>query len=377
MRVFEIAHPLSGHKRIFMDYNEFEIEDFLKDENFVKWATNPTGDQSFFWNAWLSRHPHKLDIVLKAKELISSVHPKNQRMPSEEEFLQVLENVMKNDRASVSSSKAPKPEKVFVKKKFVVRYAAAASLLIGLLVGIHVVNDRGISSEQAIADGELARVSKSTLPGQKLKGHILPDGTFVSLNAASKISYPAKFSAGKREVFLEGEAFFDVKRDVKRPFLLYANGSTTKVLGTSFNVNAYPSENIVEIAVKTGKVAVYPGKYDENTKNAEMLLLDPKGKATINLKSREILKAPADLETILSWKENLLIFQNESFDEITRKLERWYGVKFQVDPSANPKGNWNGRFKNKSLEHVLKGLMFSSDLQFEIKGKMVSVTNKQ
>ena len=107
-----------------------------------------------------------------------------------------------------------------------------------------------------------------------------------------------------------------------------------------------------------------------------MLLLDIKEKATINLKSKEVLKAPADLKTILSWKDNLLIFQNESFDEVIRKLERWYGVKFQVDLKANPKGMWTGKFKNKSLEYVLKGLMFSSDVQFEIKGKTVLVTNK-
>ena len=243
-----------------MDYDEFEIQDFLKDENFVRWVTNPTEDQSFFWNAWLSRHPHKLDTVLKAKELINSVRPQNRRTPSEDEFLQVLENVMKNDIPSVSSSKAPKPVQVFNKKKFVIGFSVAASLLIGLFVGINFLNDKGIFSEPAISDGELAKISKITLPGQKLKGHILPDSTFVSLNADSKISYPAKFSASKREVYLEGEAFFDVKRDVNRPFLIYANGSTTEVLGTSFNVNAYPSENIVEISVVTGKVAVYSRK---------------------------------------------------------------------------------------------------------------------
>ena len=358
-----------------MEYSQFDVQDFLKDENFVGWATNPTQDQTFFWNAWISKNPNNVETLLKAKELVGSIKPKNTTSPSEDEFIEVLENILKKGTEKPSLFEIIKNSKLGILSKTFVKFSVAASLLIGFFVGLSILeHDRLFTNSDEAT--QISMVTRTTTSGQKITRHVLPDGSVISLNSTSSIRYPEKFDLEKREVFLEGEAFFDIKPDKKRPFLTHANGSVIKVLGTSFNINAFEADNKVEVAVKEGKVAVYPKEYDELAGDQEMLLLNPNEMATINTNSYEVLKSVVNIDNIICWKENLLLFQEDSFTKAIAKLERWYGVKFLVDAEVKPTGNWNGRFKNNSLEYVLNGMMFSSDLDFRLEGKKVYVTNK-
>lgn len=355
-----------------MDYSEFEVDDFLKDENFVLWVTEPTEDRSFFWNKWISNHPNKLETVLTAKEIISSVKPKNTHLPSEKEFISILEKVMQSDTRHLLVAQH-RSSRI---KRIVIGFSVAASLVLGLFIGREAIPTPDIFAADPASIQTIKWITKATLPGQKITKHTLPDGTIISLNAASKVTYPEKFIGDKREVNLEGEAFFDVKRDESKPFLINAQGSVTKVLGTSFNINAYPGENNVEIAVMSGKVAVFPWPGEGNQEDQEMLLLSPNEKAVLKPETHQVAKSAADLETIASWKKNLLIFRNDPFEVVAKKLERWYGVQFVIQTNETPQGKWNGRFQSNSLEYVLNGLMFSSDFEFTIDKQVVYVTSK-
>lgn len=354
-----------------MDYSEFDVDDFLKDENFVLWVTKPTEDRSFFWNKWISNHPDKLETILKAKEIISSVKPKNTRLPSDKEFISILEKVMQSDTRHLLVEQHRSSRM----KRIAIGFSVAASLVLGLFIGREAIPTPDMFATSTEPPSVTQWVTKVTLPGQKITKHTLPDGTIISLNAASKVSYPEKFVGDQREVHLEGEAFFDVKRDEQKPFVIKAQGSVTKVLGTSFNINAYPGENNVEIAVMSGKVAVFPWPGNEESEK-EMLLLSQNEKAILKPETHQVTKSTADLESIASWKNNLLIFKNDPFEVMVKKLERWYGVQFIIQTKETPQGKWSGRFQSNSLEYVLKGLMFSSDYQFTLDQNKVYVTNK-
>ena len=355
-----------------MDYSEFDVDDFLKDENFVLWVTKPTEDRSFFWNKWISNHPDKLETILTAKEIITSVKPKNTRLPSDKEFISILEKVMQSNTRHLLVEQHRSSRM----KRIAIGFSVAASLVLGLFIGREAIPTPDIFAADPEPLPTIQWITKNTLPGQKITRHTLPDGSIISLNAASKVSYPEKFVGDQREVHLEGEAFFDVKRDKEKPFVIRAQGSVTKVLGTSFNINAYPGENIVEIAVLSGKVAVFPWPDNDYQEDQEMLLLNPNEKAVLKPETHQVAKSAADLETIASWKKNLLIFKNDPFEVMAKKLERWYGVKFIVQTKETPQGKWSGRFQSNSLEYVLKGLMFSSDYQFTLDQNKVYVTSK-
>lgn len=355
-----------------MDYSEFDVDDFLKDENFVLWVTEPTEDRSFFWNKWISNHPDKLETVLSAKEIISSVKPKNIHLPSDKEFISILEKVMQSDTRHLMMEQHRSSRM----KRIAIGISVAASLVLGLFIGREAIPTPDLFADAPATSPTIQWVTKATLPGQKITKHTLPDGTVISLNSDSRVSYPERFVDDQRVVNLEGEAFFDVKRDEQKPFIINAQGSVTKVLGTSFNINAYPGENNVEIAVMSGKVAVFPWPSNENQEDQEMLLLNPNEKAVLKPETHQVAKSAADLETIASWKTNLLIFKNDPFEVMTKKLERWYGVQFVIQTDETPQGKWNGRFQSNSLEYVLKGLMFSSDYQFTINQEKVYVTSK-
>jgi ferric-dicitrate binding protein FerR (iron transport regulator) len=147
----------------------------------------------------------------------------------------------------------------------------------------------------------------------------LPDGSTVTLNKGSEISYHKQFSDTTREIFLTGEAFFDVQQDAKRPFYVHTGDIVTKVLGTSFNVKANGKK--IEITVVTGKVAV-----SDKQKTLAVLLPDQK----INYQESIIKKEDANAHETVLWKEEDLKFENMDLKEILPLLETRYGVKIET-----------------------------------------------
>lgn len=180
----------------------------------------------------------------------------------------------------------------------------------------------------------------------------LPDGTLVSLNNNTIIKYPKKFGSKTREVSIEGEAFFEVKPNKRKPFIIHAGKAQIKVLGTSFNVSAYPETKSVEVIVETGKVQVL-NKMTE-TRQTNELILTPGDKGTLVYSSNSLLKTTNQNPNFLAWKTRNLIFKATSLDEVIRNLEKVYKVHIRLD---DPKLNGlllTAQFNNYPLEFILK-----------------------
>jgi len=188
----------------------------------------------------------------------------------------------------------------------------------------------------------------------------LPDGTKVWLNQKSSLQYEKQFD--KRIVHLEGEAFFDVAKMKGKPFEIYAGASKTRVLGTSFNVRAYPDENKVEIAVETGKVDF---SAEEDAKENVLLI---KGEfATYTKSSQEVEKLTLAKLNAAAWKKGALRFDNTSLEEVIESLERYYDIDIEVDNSKifNCILSNTRTYEKPALEELFNILEYTNGLKIE------------
>ena len=191
-----------------------------------------------------------------------------------------------------------------------------------------------------------------TTVDQVLSTFTLPDGTLVSLNNNTKIKYPKRFGSETREVSIEGEAFFEVKPNKNKPFIIHAGKAQIKVLGTSFNVSAYPDAKLVEVIVQTGEVQVL-NKMTE-AKQTNELILTPGDKGTLVYASNTLLKSINQDPNFLAWKTHNLIFKATSLREVIVNLEKVYKVNIRLaDPKLN-KRLLTAQFNNDPLDFILK-----------------------
>lgn len=197
---------------------------------------------------------------------------------------------------------------------------------------------------------------------QVLNTFTLPDGTLVSLNSDTKVFYPKRFGRKTREVSIEGEAFFDVKPNKNKPFIIHAGKAQIRVLGTSFSVSAYPETKQVEVIVQTGKVQVM-NKMAE-TLQTEELILTPGDKGTLVYASKTLQKTTNQDPNFLAWKTRNLIFKATSLREVIGNLEKVYKVNIRLE---DPKLNellLTAQFNNYPLDFILK--VIETTFQIEV-----------
>ncbi|GGZ33041.1 iron dicitrate transporter FecR [Echinicola pacifica] len=191
----------------------------------------------------------------------------------------------------------------------------------------------------------------------------LPDGSKVWLNSASSLSFQSAFGVDSRQVYLEGEAYFEVAPDAQRPFLVEANGTQIQVLGTHFNVNAYTNEPATKTTLLEGKVQIRYGAHDKVLKPGQQAI------------SNEALAiSPVSTSEIMGWKEGYYRFKSTRLDEILRQLERWYSIKV-VHDNELPLRHFSGTISmDTPLSKVLEMLELSGELDFQFKNGMLYVT---
>lgn len=192
----------------------------------------------------------------------------------------------------------------------------------------------------------------------------LADGSKIWLNADSKISYPENFGPHSREVFLTGEAFFQVTSNPGKPFTVHLNKGTIRVLGTSFNVRAYDNEP-VKTSVTTGKVAFIP-KYTDADRKPDTFYITPDEKVTWNDAYERPEKAITSGEEDRAWTDGGLVFRDAPLEDICRELERTFGKKVQFDSDAPRHYRMTGAFRNNSLPEILFYLSRSKNFRYTI-----------
>jgi len=182
----------------------------------------------------------------------------------------------------------------------------------------------------------------------------LPDGTKIWLNENSSIQYATNFE--KRDVTLQGEAFFEVKRMEDSPFEITSGGATTRVLGTSFNIRAYPDESEVELTVKTGKVA-FSGENIQETK-----ILTAGKAANYTKATKKVVESPALEANALAWQTKELVFISTPFSQVEKDLERYFDIEIELkNPTISNCRFEGGTLKKAELSEIFELLQISLD----------------
>lgn len=180
----------------------------------------------------------------------------------------------------------------------------------------------------------------------------LSDGTVVHLNSGTTLKYPVKFIASEnRQVFLDGEAFFDVAKDKKHPFIVNADKLNVRVLGTHFNVSSYPEDDLADVVLVEGSVGMYA--VNENFNANKNTVLKPGFKGSFNKNNSLINTKEVNTDLYTSWMNGGLMFRNVSFSNICKKLERRYDVTIVIKNSKLANEKFNASFKDKPIEKVL------------------------
>ena len=192
------------------------------------------------------------------------------------------------------------------------------------------------------------------------------DGTEVFLNADTRIRYPNKFGLRKREIYLDGEAYFNVTSDRKRPFVVRAQHTETEVLGTSFNVRAYANSNMIEVVLDVGRTSFHVHQNSYPMLPGQKIEYD-------KLTGRTTLRNLINPSNASLWKKNILHFYDTPLAEVIKVLERKFDVEFQIEAQEALNYSYTLTTKQPGIEEVLKELQKISPVKFVIKRDVISV----
>jgi len=270
----------------------------------------------------------------------------------------VNSHIHKNPLSIVHQGSTKKP--VFLR---ILKYAASIAAVMVLSFAIFQVTSDKKEIMKTIASGK-ADISPVALS----------DGSHIVLNSGSEVKFPEKFGSDSREVYFWGEAFFEIASDPTRPFVIETGDARIKVLGTSFNVKAYPGTGITEVVVNTGTVLFYHVDNDDNILGQVILHKGEKG--TYNHATRKLARVLNTDLNIISWKTNILVFNETSLDEVMVVVGKKYGVNFHMDNSELSRLKLTATFDNESLDSVLEVLSLVHKLQFTHNGKDYLVAKK-
>ena len=200
-------------------------------------------------------------------------------------------------------------------------------------------------------------------PGQ-ISEFVLSDGTHAWLNSGTTIKFPSMFDQTNREIFLEGEAYFKVTSNKKKPFLVRSGDLTTKVVGTEFNVSAYAESQTIETTLIKGAVEIL-GYSDEKivglSPGQQFYYTKTTGRYTLN---------KIDTEPFEAWKEGVLIFRDQSLKEVSSKLERWYNIEISFGDNLVGDYKFSGTLlKEKPFDQILQAIKLTLPISYEIEVK--------
>lgn len=195
----------------------------------------------------------------------------------------------------------------------------------------------------------------------------LPDGSQGWLNGGSSLRFPVSFSGKYREVQLEGEAYFNVVSNPKKPFVVSTDEIKVVALGTSFNVNAYQEDGTSEVLLESGLVALYEAE-DQQLKDT-LRQLNPGFQFTYFKDLDSYRVETADIGKVISWTEGKIIFREDSMKEVVARLNRWYNVDIRIEDSKLETHTFRATFQDETLDEVLKLLKISTPIEIREEGR--------
>ncbi|MGL4779944.1 MAG: FecR family protein [Bacteroidales bacterium] len=230
-----------------------------------------------------------------------------------------------------------------------------------------------VTNHSTNASDQLAQNVEMYSPFGLISKVTLPDGSKVILNNNSKISYPLIFSKKQRIVTISGEAYFEVEKDEKRPFIVKTNGLDVKVLGTKFNVRSYDNHQETVVSLREGAVQVVSDK-DQTT-----MVLEPGDQLSLNRKNGDMSRSKVNVDWFVSWTDGHLVYRNQTLLQIFSDLENRFNVKIECSDPKLLKDSYYVSFSHgETLEYIMELLSYKRNWQY-IKiehGKKIKILRK-
>jgi len=279
----------------------------------------------------------------------------------EAEFERILNHVLQVVNVEPKPSlKIEQP--TFAKKFFIVFSRVAAVLLIPLLVSLFFIFQHNQPDTTLFADN-VVKVSRGVVSYLHL-----PDGTQVWLNSGSRLTYDNTFNKENRNVALEGEAYFEVTKNPKKPFIVHGKEMAVKVLGTKFDVKSYNEDASVVVTLLEGSVNLS----DVNNPSSSSLLLKPNERATFTKENSKLTVNKVNAKNACEWIHGNLVFDDEEFGQIVRCLEREFNITIKVQDKEIDQLRFYGRFKNtQPLEEILNVMTANQKFHYNQKENVI------
>ena len=332
---------------------------------------------------WLSSDPNNRNIFNKLKKIWEEKDDLKELNKDniEKDWCTIMDLIDNKNESNINNKGESKRE-----IHYLLRVVAVVILLISISLGYYMGSkDKPVSSS-------LITYNEIIVPKGQRSELVLGDGTRIWINAESKLRFPNQFPDDLREVWLEGEAYFEVTKNESKPFFVRTSDLNIKVYGTDFNVRAYPDEDIMETTLVEGSVSIIKNATDDH--NIQEIFLKPNQRAVyakkdtslatfenskeieIPVENKQLLTQPVQIEPIISWTEGKLIFNNEPFESLIVKLQRMYNVDIIVKNDEIKKIHYTGVLNDISLEQALEAIRLTTDIIYSIKGNTVTINSK-
>jgi len=338
-----------------MSDRTFSVESLLTDETFINYCFKSNPVDISYWQKQIDGNLELAEMkqqAFKILELMSNSDVSNAE----------IENGLAAFSQHMEKEKSRKPGRIWFS---LMGYAAA--LLVVLGIGWHLGKRSTLSNTLAQKQEPVEIFNRK---GQRMVIK-LPDSSVVTLNGGSRIKYEANAFSGKsRDLELQGEAFFEVTRNINRPFTVKSGKLKIRVLGTSFNVNAYPEQKELRIALVTGSVLV------SNLQNQSIQQLKPLQMLTYNKKTADHKTTTFDPLELTGWKDGHLQFNGADFNEIRDKLELMYNIRL-INKSTTKHWSFHADFKNEPIQNIMKVLTRSKSLAYQVSDSTIVIRDYQ
>lgn len=195
----------------------------------------------------------------------------------------------------------------------------------------------------------------------------LSDGSIVWLNSGSKLVYPSVFNGDKRELYLEGEAIFDVAHNKNKPFIVISENQEIEVLGTVFGVTNYKDENALNTVLKSGSVQISYNNSSSSHLHNDKMKISPGTKASYNKKTKSMVSEKVNVDHYFSWRDGVFIFKNNDLKHITNRISRYYNLKIEITNDDLAKETFSGYLDlNEDIDKVIQNIKASTNMNYTL-----------
>ncbi|TLU99331.1 FecR family protein [Dyadobacter luticola] len=354
------------------------LEHLLQDPAFISWTKGEKPQDDLLWEHWAAEAPDRQEILEKAKEFVHAVEWEN-RLVSDKHI----------ERKIAQALKTAKQIEIINRKNAVSRFpmsvwSMAASLLIALGIGftvLRIYKNHTVSTQNQPVAADTKSIFKTvTNESAAVKYVRLPDGSSIVLQKNSTVQFPEHFEKDKREVYLLGDAFFEVVKNPDQPFFVYANELVAKVHGTSFSIQAEEKGEQVVVAVKTGKVSVFAkddskAKDYETDKTLSAMLLTCNEQVTFERSGSKLVRSTAKSPVLLHIpiEKQVFTYSETPVSEVFASLAKAYGVDIHYDKAAMAHCSITATLGDEPLENKLKWICAILEAEYDTDQEKISI----